>query len=95
MEQTQAFLNARELAQPSLKFKKLYGQANHFRANANTLRNEDAANKSALADDGELFDKEMAMYAMHSPQAKQSLNPLFQNTKQFNVSTLDYRNLKQ
>ncbi len=44
--------------------------------------------------DGEaVFDQDLAGYAFASPTSKASLNPMFMNTKSFNIATVDYRHL--
>ena len=52
------------------------------------------ANNQPSFDDDEEFDKYIAEYAMNSPETKSKPNPLFMNTRQFNVSTQDYKQLK-
>lgn len=44
--------------------------------------------------DDETFDKDVAVYAFNSPETQGSANPLFMNTRAFNVSTQDYKHLK-
>lgn len=87
-------LNERELAIPDKKFQKRYTKKNHF---AKKKRNEEEINvgsgPSPLGDD-ENFDKDVAIYAFNSPEARTSSNPLFMNTRAFNVSTTDYKLLK-
>ena len=50
--------------------------------------------RSPSSGDDEMFDKYMALYAYNSPETKSKANPLFMNTRQFNVSTQDYKMLK-
>jgi len=37
------------------------------------------------------FDKDMAIDVINLPENKLSLNPLFLNPRQFNVTTVDYK----
>lgn len=52
------------------------------------------ANAPSSIEEDEAFDKYMAVYAYNSPENKSKANPLFMNTRQFNISTQDYKQLK-
>ena len=85
-------LNDRVLAIADRKFQKKYTTRNNFD------RNRTKVEESALLRGGptplgdeESFDKDVALYAFSSPQSKGNLNPLFMNTRAFNVSTTDYK----
>lgn len=44
--------------------------------------------------DEELFDKDLAVLQMSTPVADGNLNPLFMNTRQFNMTTVEHATAK-
>ena len=84
-------LNNRALGVPHRKFQRRFAKKNHF---LQAPTDEYAAIKMSDELDGEaVFDQDLAGYAFASPTSKASLNPMFMNTKSFNIATVDYRHL--
>ena len=48
----------------------------------------------AKIEDEEVFDRHMAVMQISSPSAETNLNPLFMNTKYFNMKTAEYKAAK-
>ena len=44
--------------------------------------------------DEELFDKDLAIIQMSTPDNSNNLNPLFMNTRQFNMTTVEHATAK-
>ena len=87
-------LNERVLSIPDKKFIKRYTKKNNFDGKKADGDDPLAGARPSAAGDDETFDKEVAVYAFNSPESKASLNPLFLNTKSFNMTTNEYRQLR-
>lgn len=88
-------MHERVIPIPDIKFQKRFTKKNHFiKKNGGDAPYADQRPSPGLGSDEEVFDKEVAQYAYNSPESKASLNPLFMNTRSFNISTTDYKQLK-
>lgn len=75
-------VNNRSLPAPHNRFKKAFGRTNNF--SMNVTKHPMGESKSPF-DDEEVFDTDAARFALNSPSSN-ALNPLFQNTKQFDIT---------
>lgn len=77
-------VNNRSLPAPHIRFRKALGRTNNFSIDKAAKAATGGASPELVDED--IFDPDAAKFALGSPSSKTTLNPLFQNTSQFDIT---------